>query len=320
LSLVLITDFMGDNTALEEELFADANIDVVVSAGLDHEYWANTATRADAILTRHARVDAETIECLEQCRIIARYGTGHDNVDVDAAVARGIAVTNVPGYCTEEVADHALALLLAAARHIPAYADSVRTGAWTPSPLPPVRRLRGRRLALYGCGRIGAAVAERARAFGLAVFAYDPHESKLPAGITRALTTDDLVDGADILSLHAPLTPTTRQAIGARELAALAPGAIVVNVARGQLLDIRAALGALETGQLAALALDVLDAEPPARDHPIRRHAGVLMTPHVAYYSTASVAEAKRRSVAEVIAVIRGEAPRHPVAVAGATS
>jgi D-3-phosphoglycerate dehydrogenase len=313
MTLAVITDYMGDDTLLERELLEDEGIEVVVSPSPDPRDWLQHAERADAILTRHAPIRADVIARLDRCRVIARYGSGHDNVDVAAATAQGITVTNVPGYCTDEVADHALALLLASARHLPAYSAGVGSGAWTPTPLPAVRRLAGRRLALLGCGRIGAAVAQRAVAFGLRVSAYDPYSASLPSDIERADSIADLVAGAHVLSLHAPLTTETRGAIGTQELAALAHGAIVINVARGPLLDLDAALDALETGHLGGLALDVLESEPPAASDRIRTTAGVLLTPHVAYYSTDSVIDAKRRSVGEIIAVITGSAPKHPV-------
>jgi phosphoglycerate dehydrogenase-like enzyme len=320
MTLALITDYMGDDTSLEEELLQNAGIDVIVSASPDPSAWLHHAERADAILTRHAPIGAEAIDRLRLCQVIARYGSGHDNVDVAAAVARGITVTNVPGYCTDEVADHALALLLACVRQIPTYSARVNSGGWTPHPLPEVRRLTGRRLALFGCGRIGAAVARRAIAFGLTVTAYDPYSATLPEMIQRADSIADLVAGAHVLSLHAPLTHETRGAIGAAELAALEPGAIVINVARGPLLDLGAALDALAADHLAGLALDVLDAEPPAPADRIRSTEGVLLTPHVAYYSTDSVADAKRRSVAEILAVIAGDPPQHPVIAAAGSS
>ena len=161
-------------------------------------------------------------------------------------------------------------------------------------------------------------MAERARSFGLEVTAYDPYAPELPEGIVRADSISELVTGADVLSLHAPLTEDTRHAIGASELSALSPGAIVINVARGGLLDVDAALSALHSGHLGGLGLDVLESEPPPADHPVRTAAGALVTPHVGYYSTASVTEAKRRSVTELAAVVGGAAPQHPVGAAAA--
>jgi len=309
--LAVITDYMGDDTADEEELFRQAGIDAYVAPTPWHEDWVAQAEDADAILTRHARVGDEQIERLRRCQVIARYGSGHDNVDLESATARGIVVTNVPGYSTEEVADHALALLLSAARHLGQCTASTRNGTWTPQPLPPMRRLRGRRASLLGCGRIGSAVATRMMAFGLEVTVYDPQAQAVPQGVARASSIDELVDGADYLSLHAPLTPETHKCIDGPRIAALGEHAVVVNVARGGLLDLEAAVDAIRSGHLSGLALDVVDPEPPPADHPLRKLDQVILTPHVAYYSRESVLEAKRRSVEEIIAVLAGEAPQH---------
>ena len=311
---VLITDFMGDDTALEKELFSRAGHELHVASSPEPEEWMEVAIRVDAILTRHAPLRASTIDRLKRCRIIARYGSGHDNIDVDQATANGIVVTNVPGYSSEEVADHTVALLLASARHLPSYMACVREGGWTPRPLPPVLRIRGRRLALLGFGRIGRAVAQRMIAFGVEIVVYDPFATELPEGVLRAPSIHELVHDADFLSLHAPLTAQTHGCIDAARIAALKRGAIVVNVARGGLLDLPAAIDALTSGQLGGLAVDVVDEEPLPDGHPLRSLERAIVTPHVAYFSQASVEEAKRRSVEEILAVLDGRPPLHAIA------
>jgi D-3-phosphoglycerate dehydrogenase len=315
---VLITDFMGEDTALEESLFAQAGVDVNVASSAEVASWRDLAVSADAILTRHAPIHAVTIDSLRSCKVIARYGTGYDNIDVARAVARNIIVTNVPGFSTEEVADHTAALLLAAARHVLKYATTIRGGAWMPEPLPPVRRLRGQRLAILGFGRIGQAVAERMLPFGVRIVAYDPMTTRAMPGVEKASSLDELVTGADFLCLHAPLTTETARCIDARRLAMLNPGAIVVNVARGGVLDLEAAMSACEARQVGALALDVVDEEPLPQAHPLRLLEHAIVTPHVAYYSRASVEEAKRRSVGEILAVLDGGEPSNPVTPAAA--
>lgn len=312
----VITDYMGDDTNLERELLGEGGVEVFVSESPRPEAWIEAAQAADALLTRHAPIRAAEIGRLERCRIISRYGTGHDNIDIEAAAERGITVTFVPDYCVDEVADHALSLVLAAARHLRTLTESVRSGGWTPRPLPPIQRLRGLTLGLLGCGRIGAAVAARARGFGLEVAAYDPYATELPEEVARAYSVEELVDRSHILSLHAPLTPETEGVLDASRIARLPEGAIVVNVARGGLLDLDAATEALRSGHLAALALDVLDEEPPPAGHPIRSLPGALVTPHVGYYSVSSVEEAKRRSVEEILLALAGKAPLHPVSTA----
>lgn len=316
----LITDYMGDDTTLERELLAEEGVDVVVSPSPKPEDWIGAARTADAILTRHAPIGAAQIHKLERCRIIARYGTGHDNVDVVAAAEHDITVTSVPDYCVDEVADHALALILAAARHLRPLTESVRSGGWTPRPIPLIRRLRGLTLGLLGCGRIGAAVAARAQSFGFEVVAYDPYAAEFPADVARVGSVDELVERSHVLSLHAPLTPETEGILDRDRIARLPASAIVVNVARGPLLDLDAATKALESGHLGALALDVLDEEPPPAEHPVRTLPGALVTPHVAYYSVSSVEEAKRRSVEEIRRALAGKPPLHPVGAATVAS
>ncbi|HET8893236.1 MAG TPA: C-terminal binding protein [Gaiellaceae bacterium] len=308
--LCVITDYMGDDVEVERELLARAGIDVYVARSPIAEDWIGFAEEADAILTRHAPIRNTSIKRLNRCRIISRYGTGHDNIDIDAASEHGIEVAWVEDYCTDEVADHALALLLSCARCVVELADHVRDGGWTPEPHPPIVRLRGRTLGLLGCGRIGSAVASRAVAFGLNVIAYDPY-SPMPANVHAAKSIDELVSRADILSLHTPLTAETRGVIDEHRISLLPEGAIIINVARGGLIDFDAAERALRSGRLAALGLDVLDHEPPAPNHPLRTLPRALVTPHLAYYSRASVEEAKRRSVTAILRALANtpEAP-----------
>lgn len=312
----VITDYMGDDARLEEQLLADAGFDVFVAPRPEVAAWGDEAVASDAILTRHAPIGADLIEQLERCRVISRYGTGHDNIAVDAALARGIVVTNVPDYCTPEVAEHTMMLLLAAARHTVRHLDSIRFGEWTPSPLPPMRRIAGRRLGLIGLGRIGAAVAQRARAFGIEVHVYDPYIEDAPDGVTLEPDLEAMLARSDFVSLHTPLTSETAGILDRDRIALLPAGAIVVNASRGGLVDLDALIDALDDGHLASAALDVTPEEPPGPDHRVRFHPDVMLTPHVGYFSLTSVEEAKRRSVGEIVRVMRGEPPENPVEVA----
>ncbi len=309
----VITDFMGDDPSLEASLLHEAGIDAFVAPEPDPATWADAAVEADAILTRHAPVREDTIRRLRRCRVISRYGTGHDNIDVPVALERGIVVTNVPDYCSDEAAEHAITLLLMAARRADVLTRSVREGGWTPQPLPPIRRIRGSSLGLIGYGRIGAGVARRGRGLGLVVHVFDPYLARPPEGVTMQPTVEDLLRRVDMVSLHAPLTDETRRILDAERLALLPPGAIVVNASRGGLLDLDAAIEALRSGHLAAVAVDVADQEPLPVDHVARDLPGLIVTPHVAYYSLTSVDEAKRRSTAEIVRVLRGDPPENPV-------
>ena len=309
----VITDFRGDDASLEQSLLEEAGFEVFVAPSADPAAWEEQAVDADAILTRHAPIRAGLIERLTRCAVISRYGTGHDNIDAVAAIGKGIVVTNVPDYCTPEAADHTMALLLASARHLEVLRQSVRSGGWTPDPLPPILRLAGRTLGMVGYGRIGAAVAQRARAFGIRVRVYDPYLTADPEGAERFDDLEEMLSGSDFLTFHAPLTDQTRGILDARRIALLPRGAIVINAARGPMVDTTALIEALRSGHLAAAALDVTPREPPDPDDPVRTTPGLLVTPHTAYYSQTSVEQAKRDSCAEIIRVIRGETPRNPV-------
>ena len=237
--------------------------------------------QADAILCRQGRVDGPVMDASPRLRIVARHGVGMDEVDLAAARDRGLLVTRAPGSNTEAVAEHTLALILALAKDLLPLRARLAGGAWRGS--GSVRDIAGMRLGLVGTGSIGRAVARLARAFAMQVTAYDP---AAPAsafdGIARADTLAALLPVSDALSLHCPLTPETRHVIDAGALAALPPGAFVVNTARGGLIDEAALYIALELGHVAGAALDVFEEEPPPPDHALRNHPRVFATPHVA--------------------------------------
>jgi D-3-phosphoglycerate dehydrogenase len=299
---VLVTDHVFGDLEAEKAALAEIGCELELApdpAALD-------LAGAAGILVCFAQVDASVIEAADECRIIARYGIGVDNVDVEAATRKGIQVTNVPDYCLDEVADHAMALLLAAARGVVDAAIGVRSGDWT-VPQENIHRIAGRRLALIGAGRIGRKVADRARAFGYEVVVYDPYADDSVASVEEA------VSGADAVSLHAPLTEDTRHIIGAAALAAMERRPIIVNTSRGGLVDLDAVTRALEEDCLSAVALDVTEPEPLPAGHPLRTHPRAIVTPHMSFYSEEAQAELQRRAVEEVVRALTGEPPRCPV-------
>jgi D-3-phosphoglycerate dehydrogenase len=300
---VLVTDHVfGD---LEAERAALAEVGCELELAPDDDLAAHAAG-VDGLLVCFAQVDGSVIDAAADCKIIARYGIGVDNVDIEAATRNGIQVTNVPDYCLDEVADHAMALLLAAARGVVGAARGVREGDWS-VPQENIHRIAGRRLALIGGGRIGRRVADRARAFGYEVVVYDPYaDDSVP-------TIDDAVAEADAVSLHAPLTDETRHIIGSDTLAAMRRRPILVNTSRGGLVDLEAVTRALEEDRLSAVALDVTEPEPLPPDHPLRTHPRAIVTPHMSFYSEEAQAELQRRAVEEVVRALTGEPPRCPV-------
>ena len=258
---------------------------------------------------------APLIRSLRRCRIIARYGVGVDTIDLDAASAAGIMVTNVPDYCVQEVSDHALALILTLARGIGRAMLSTRQGAWDLGAVRPLRRLEGQTLALLGFGRMGRAVAEKARPLGFRIIAYDPY---LPADVIRKsgaepVDLDTALGEADYLSVHVPLSDETRHLIDSAALERMKPTAYLVNTSRGGIVDTEALVEALQAGKLAGAALDVLEQEPPPADLELLQMPNVILTPHTAFYSEESLIELQTKAAEEVVSVISGKAPRNPV-------
>jgi D-3-phosphoglycerate dehydrogenase len=269
------------------------------------------APDAEVLLVGYGRVDAELLDRLPRLRLIATASMGVDMVDVEAATARGIWVANVLGAATEEVATHALALALASTRGIVAHATAVRAGGWSLEAAPTPRRLSEQTLGLVGLGRIGLALAERASATFGRVVGYDPNAGRTP-GIER-MSADEVLAAADVLSLHLPLTAETAGWLNAERIARMPRGATVVNVSRGGLIDAAALVAALDAGHLAGAALDVLETEPPAVDDPLVTHPKVIVTPHSAFLSDASMADYVRLQAENALAWLRTGRPVTPV-------
>ena len=325
-TVVVTSDRYGNETnglELERALLAevdDLTIDLRGMACSTEEELIARGAEADALLvsTREA-ITRRVLANLPRCRVISRYGVGLDNVDLDAATDHGIVVTHYPGYCTAEVADHALAFILALNRRIVELDRDLRDGAWVRygpatatilrGPVPPLRELT---LGIVGFGRIGRAVAERARPFGLTLLVADPYVD--PATITAAgaepVTLDDLLARADIVTLHCPLTPETRGLVGADQLRRMKPTAFLVNTARGPIVDLDALVPVLQDGRLAGAALDVVYPEPLPADSPLYALPNVILSPHAAYYSERSVEVVRRETLNEALAVLRGRRPQ----------
>src|SRR5262245_28042672 len=270
---------------------------------------------ADAVIVCYAQVTAAVIAGLNRCKVIGRTGLGVDNIDVSAAAARGIAVTYVPDYCLREVSDHAMALLLALARKVPFANKLVQSGRWELPPVAPLRRLEGQVLGLIGFGNIPRALAPKAKAFGLNVITHDPYVSPdvLAAAGVEGASFDDLLARSDFISVHAPLTPQTRGLVNAAAFAKMKKGALLVNTARGPLMDEAALVQALDSGQVGGAALDVLATEPPPRDSPLLGRDNVILSPHTAFYSVDALNELQTKCVSDVARVLSGEKPVYPV-------
>lgn len=260
-------------------------------------------------------VTASDIGRLPSLRVIATPSVGVDHVDVAAATERGVWVCNVPDYCVDEMADHALALLLGLVRGVVELDRSVRDGMWDSKAAGPLRRVSDIRLGVIGYGRIGRALASRAQALGMDVCAHDPlvSDDEIAAAGVRPATLDDLLGSSTAVSLHAPLTPETRELLGRRELELLPDGAYVVNVSRGGLVDTDALVDALERGRLGGVALDVLEVEPPSGESPAPAAPRLVVTPHAGWWSEQAEEAVFRRAAESVREVLEGGRPKDAV-------
>ncbi|HEY7813996.1 MAG TPA: C-terminal binding protein [Nakamurella sp.] len=262
-----------------------------------------------AILTCWATVSAKAIASAPDLRIVARMGVGLDNIDVAAAADRGVLVTNVPDYCVQEVSDHAVGLVLAHARGLVTADRDVRAGRWNPAGRR-LRRLSALTCGVVGFGRIGRATVAKLRALGVRVVISTANNPRGTDG-APVLPLDELLATSDVVILHAPLTPQTHHLIGERELALMPPGSFLVNVSRGGLVDTTALINSLRADHLAGAGLDVLESEP-AVPADLLAQPGVILTPHIAFSSDASVVDLRRSAAEEVVRVLRGEPARYP--------
>jgi D-3-phosphoglycerate dehydrogenase len=307
---VVVSDQVFPSVEIERGLLAGIDAELIVaSGGIDDVL--EVAADADAILNTYLPWDADAIGRLEKCRIIARYGIGFDNVDLGAASEAGIVVTNVPDYSVEEVATHALALILATLRKVVSADESVRSGTWSVDNFRPIRRLSTLTVGLVGYGRIARQIAAPLSALGARIIAHDPYLEPGP-DLPPLLGLEEVLAEADIVSLHLPLTDETRGFINAERIAGMKSGAILVNTSRGPLVDLGSLTDALVDGRLSGAGLDVFDIEPLDASR-IEGIPNLIATPHMAYYSEEALAESQTKAATQVIKVLTGESPDYQV-------
>lgn len=309
---IVITDCGFANIAPETAIIAEAGIELASAQCKTPDDVIRAAADADGIIVQWAPITAAVIDGLSRCKVIVRYGIGVDNVDLAAATRKGIPVCNVPDYCIDEVADHTVAVALAQARQLIQIDARTRAGLWKIIPDKPMPSFSEMTFATAGYGRIARAVLDRAKAFGFRLAAYDPYVS-VPSDSVAFLSLDELFRQADILSLHVPLSPETKHLVNANRLAQMKPTSLIVNTARGGLIDTVALSEALQNGTIAAAGLDVFECEPLEETHPLRKCPNALLTSHVAWFSESSVPKLQRLAAQEAVGALQGKPLRNQV-------
>ena len=294
----------------------EAEADLITFKGFDDEEFKTVIARADALVVIDRPVRRDHLSVMERCRIIQALEVGYDFIDVEAATKRGIIVSNVPAYGREQVAIHALTLMLACHRKIKQLMAETAGGGWNYNVCKPVSDLSSLTLGIIGLGKIGRSLAPKAQALGLEVLAYDPYlddDIFDLLNVERCYDLEGILTRVDFLSLHVPLTEETFHMIGERELALLKPGAVLINTCRGKVVKEQALYGALQSGRLSGAGLDVLESEPPTADNPLLLCSNAIITPHAAWYSEQSTDRLKEQGMEEVVRVLNGARPRYVV-------
>lgn len=307
---VVVTDHTFPDLDIERDILQAAGSTLVAAQTKDIEELKRAVAGADAVITQFAPINAQVVAAMDRARAIVRYGIGFDNVDIDAARAKNIPVCNIPDYCIDEVADHTLAFLLALTRQVVTHTNKVHAGTWgLATPLSGLQALCRATVGVVGFGRIGRAVVRRLVAFGGKVLVHDPvvpDSAITEAGATSA-DLPTLLSQADCVTLHCPSLPQTKNLINTQSLASMKTGALLINLARGDLVDPAALVQALDSGKLAGAALDVFNPEPIPAGHPILNRPNVILAPHIASASVAAVTRLRQSAAKVAVAALRGE-------------
>ena len=289
--------------------------DFRVSADPSAESILAVAADADALLVTYSQITAEVIEGLSNCKAIGRFGIGTDNIDITAATEKGIRVCYAPVYCLDEVSDHAMALLLSCVRKIPFANARAAEGRWEMPAVAPIGRIKGKTLGLIGLGNIPQKIVGKAQAFGINVIASDPYcpDETFSKLSVEKVELDDLLSRSDYVSVHAPLTPETENMFNMDTFRKMKRSAYLINTARGPLVEINDLAAALDAGELAGAALDVLPEEPPAKNNPLLGRDDVVLTPHTGFYSEDSLLDLQTTVATDVATILSGGEPKYPV-------
>lgn len=307
---VVITDSNYPDADIERRVLSEVDAEVVRADASTPADVVEAADGADALLNQNARLTETVFEALDEVKVVSRYGIGVDNVDVDAATAHGVLVCNVPSYCEDEVATHALALLFACARKITRYDESVKRGNWDWKVGQPMQSLTGSTLGLVAFGKIPQNLSGMVEGFDFDCVAYDPYRSaeEMAEHGVEKVDFGELLTRSDVVSIHAPLNDETERLFDEAAFSKMRDDAILINTARGPIVDEAALSRALAEDELAGAGLDVMPSEPPS-DSPLFERDDVVLTPHAAWYSEQSIGELRTRAARNVVEVLRGDYP-----------
>jgi len=306
---VLITDCDHPSVEIERAILSEIDPELILAYCNTEDEVIEAAKDADGIINQYAPITRRVIESLKRCKVIARYGVGVDNIDVEAATEHKIIVANVPDYCVDEVSTHTIALMLACARGITLLDRKIKDKKWDFTLAKPLFRTQGKTLGLFGLGRIAKMVAQKASGFGIKIIVYDPYVSKVNIGV-KLVELSQLLTDSDFVSIHAPLTAETRHSFGKNELKVMKKTAYLINTSRGPIINEKDLYIALKEKWIAGAALDVMEKEPPDWENLLLKLDNLIITPHISFYSEESYIELKTKVAESVLSVLKGELPR----------
>ena len=313
--LVVVTDSPFPSLDPAKKALEDANAEVIQAPSSSEEDIIKSAEYADAILVTYAKLNENILRSLKNCKAIGRFGIGVDNIDLKVAGELGISVNYVPDYCLDEVSDQAMAMIISMARKIPQSNKLVQSGRWEMPAVVPMYRLRGKTVGLIGFGNIPRLMTPKAQAFGFNVIAADPFAPKelFEKFNVESVTMDELYERSDFISVHAPLLPETKGLVNKEAFKKMKKTAIIVNTARGPLIDEKDLIEALDNKEIGGAGLDVVETEPLPEDSALIGRDNVILAPHTAFYSVEALEELQTKAASDVARVLNGEEPIYPI-------
>ena len=313
--LVVVTDSPFPSLDPAKKALEDANAEVTQAPSSSEEDIIKSAEYADAILVTYAKLNENILRSLKNCKAIGRFGIGVDNIDLKVAGELGISVNYVPDYCLDEVSDQAMAMIISMARKIPQSNKLVQSGRWEMPAVVPMYRLRGKTVGLIGFGNIPRLMTPKAQAFGFNVIAADPYAPKelFEKFNVESVTMDELYERSDFISVHAPLLPETKGLVNKEAFKKMKKTAIIVNTARGPLIDEKDLIEALDNKEIGGAGLDVVETEPLPEDSALIGRDNVILAPHTAFYSVEALEELQTKAASDVARVLNGEEPIYPI-------